>query len=124
MADMREIHLEHANLWAAHLESSNLRNAHLRDTNFRYAHLNQANLEGANLDRADFYGTHIEGANFKSVIGASVTQIKAAQGWQFADYDTDFRAELGLLPLDSQSLPTGPPQHQASLRDSQEVPPH
>lgn len=109
--------LVNASLWDVNLEKANLQRANLKYAviggNWRHTNLQDANLEeiknaGLDLRWANLQGAKLNGARIKDVdiLGAdlrgarniTVEQIKAAQNWEQAIYDDDFRQELGLLP--------------------------
>ena len=81
-------------------------NANLERVNFHSANLAQVDLSGANLTRTNLSqailidtnlaNSNIQGTNFKGAIGLTPSQVKAAKNWQQAQYDEDFRVELGL----------------------------
>ena len=81
-------------------------NANLERVNFHSANLAQVDLSGANLTRANLSqailidtnlaNANIQGTDFKGAIGLTPSQVKAANNWQQAQYDEDFRVELGL----------------------------
>ena len=62
-ADLREAHLEGANLRGVHLEHADLRAAHLEKADFSRAHLEGANLREAHLGGAQFIRAHLEWAD-------------------------------------------------------------
>ncbi len=88
-ADLRRVHLEHANLAGAHFEGANLwqahldkaylvaacfQNAHLTDTHLENADLAGAHLEGTvlrgtRLDGTRLASAHLEGADFRRALG-------------------------------------------------------
>ena len=61
-ADIREAHLERADLAKAYLQGTILFEAHLQKANFREARLQGANLEMARLQAADFIEARMQGA--------------------------------------------------------------
>ena len=61
-ADIREAHLERADLAKAYLQGTILFEAHLQKANFREARLQGANLEMAHLQAADFIKARMQGA--------------------------------------------------------------
>ena len=73
-ADVREAHLEMADLANAHLQGTIFYKAHLQRANFREAHLQGANLEMAHLQAADFIEAHMQGAQLFTacLIGAEL----------------------------------------------------
>ncbi len=125
-APMTPTNLEKANLRGANLEGANLDRANLKGafldkafvkykpsdpgkledktqpTNLKRANLinadlQDANLEGADLEGATFdRGTNLQGADFRGAKNLTVEQVKVAKNWGKADYDPDFRKQLGL----------------------------
>jgi len=95
-ANLQRINLKNANLRGTHLTGANLTGANLYRTNLEKANLTGANLEGANLGGAYLGGANIEGAYFVKVQNITPEQIKEAQNWQKAYYETQFQKELGL----------------------------
>ena len=81
-------------------------NADLKGVNLQGATLAQVDLSGANLAVADLSqavlidtnlsNTNLEGANLTGAIGLVPSQVKAANNWDKAKYDADFKEELGL----------------------------
>lgn len=61
-ADLREAHLEEAELIGVHLEKVSLHEAHLDKADLSYASLEQADLSEAYLKAANLSGTHLERA--------------------------------------------------------------
>lgn len=59
------IHLEHADLFAAHLEHANLHGAHLEHANLFLARLIHARLHAAHLEHAKLNAAHLEHANLR-----------------------------------------------------------
>ena len=69
--DLREAHLEGANLSGAHLQHANLWRAHLTYANLSGAHvegayLSEAQLKSASLREAHFQGAFLEGAHLEN----------------------------------------------------------
>jgi uncharacterized protein YjbI with pentapeptide repeats len=87
-ADLGSANLTDAILFGANLQNANLRNACLFGADLRLA-----NLLGADLRDADLFG-----ANLSHTLNLAVRQIEAAQNWQQAKYDTNFRKKLRLPP--------------------------
>jgi uncharacterized protein YjbI with pentapeptide repeats len=87
-ADLGSANLTDAILFGANLQNANLRNACLFGADLRLA-----NLLGADLRDADLFG-----ADFSHTLNLAVRQIEAAQNWQQAKYDTNFRKKLRLPP--------------------------
>ncbi|HJT58872.1 MAG TPA: pentapeptide repeat-containing protein [Ktedonobacteraceae bacterium] len=82
MVDLREAHLEEAQLCGVHLEGADLRGAHLERADLRGAHLATANLRGAHLEGANLCEAHLEGkknfpepANFRGVFFDATTNL-------------------------------------------------
>lgn len=61
-ADIREAHLEQADLAKAYLQGTIFMEAHLQRANFREAYLQGANLDIAHMQAADFIEAHMQGA--------------------------------------------------------------
>ena len=88
-ANLRRAHLEGANLTQAYLERAILMAAHLER-----ASLCEANLEGAYLYEAHFDGADLREARLERATGLAVGQVKAAQNWDSAHFDPEFRQML------------------------------
>jgi uncharacterized protein YjbI with pentapeptide repeats len=63
------------------------------------AHLERATLCEANLEGAYLYEAHLDGADLRETrleraTGLAVGQVKAAQNWDSARYDPEFRQML------------------------------
>lgn len=102
-ADLSGAHLEEADLHCAKLNEAHLTNvkligADLRGANLIGAYLMNAELCGAKLDMADLRGAKLNRANLKGVLGLTKEQLQNTYGWEEADYDEDFRQQLGLPP--------------------------
>lgn len=80
-----------ANLWKSDLSHAHLNNANLKRANLSLANLQGADLKNANLNNADLYHT-----NLKSAKNLTVEQVQAANNWDRAYYDSEFRQKLGL----------------------------
>lgn len=82
MVDLREAHLEEAQLCGVHLEGADLRGAHLERADLRGAHLAAVNLRGAHLEGANLCEAHLEGkknfpepANLRDVFFDAATNL-------------------------------------------------
>lgn len=97
-ADLERATLDGSNFQECNLQRANLRGVTARNANFQGANLCDADFQGTNLFDAIFSHANIQGVNFQKAEYMNVEQIKAAQHWEKAIYDDDFRKELGLLP--------------------------
>lgn len=103
-ADLSEANLNKANLSDAILDGVNLINTSLGNTNlsntiFIGANLRGATLSKANLSKADFSGADLDQVNLcdanlnktdlRKVKNLTVAQIRQAQNWNLAIYDTE-----------------------------------
>ncbi|WP_414581328.1 pentapeptide repeat-containing protein [Scytonema sp. PCC 10023] len=110
-SDLSKVNLNKANLSGANLSQVNLSGANLSDSNLCGANLDDSNLSTANFSGAKLIGAKFNGANlqfselndadimacdFNGAINLTTRQIKVAKNWQYAQYDEDFRKELGL----------------------------
>ena len=84
----------------ADLTDANLTDAHLEGANLEFAILEGANLKGAILKGANLTGTNLKGANLEGANLKGTTldaeQVKSAKNWEKAEYDLEFRKQLGL----------------------------
>ena len=80
-----------ANLW-----KSNLSHASLQKADFTLANLSLANLEGADFKHANLNNADLSHANLRNAINLTVEQVKAANNWDKAYYNPEFKRELGL----------------------------
>ena len=92
----------HANLSSADLSNADLTSAILSHTNLVFATLSGADLTGANLSDADlmlanFSHADLTDTNFHNAKRILLQQVKQAQNWQKARYDSEIRKQLGLL---------------------------
>lgn len=95
-ADLRDAFLWGTNFsHGAVLGEVKLNNANLAGANLSGAVLVRAVLAGANLSGADFKGAYLSGADFRGAKGLDSKQIKAADRWEEAIYDKNFRQQLG-----------------------------
>ena len=78
------------------LTAVDLSQANLTKTIFQNSNLTDANLRGANLEGADLTDANLRGANLEGSSGLKVTQIKKAQNYKLANYDSVFKKELRL----------------------------
>ncbi|MDZ8067127.1 MAG: pentapeptide repeat-containing protein [Nostoc sp. DedQUE08] len=99
-ADLNRTYLSSADLTNTNLTNTNLTNAYLR-----YADLTNADLTNANLTNADLTNTDLWGANLNGVRNLTPEQVKSAIHWEYAKYDGDFRAKLGLPLKPARDLP-------------------
>jgi uncharacterized protein YjbI with pentapeptide repeats len=95
--NLREANLQDACLRKARAANINLHSASLCNADLKEANLYQAQFNNADLQRANFQGARIQGADFRGARNINQEQIKAAQNWEQATYDDNFRKELGLL---------------------------
>jgi len=100
-ANLSNADLHRADLQKARLQWANLSNADLRKTNLQHSNLAnailfKANLSGANMEEARLFHANIQETNFVKSIGLTVPQVKEANSWTLAFYDTDFLMGLGL----------------------------
>ncbi|MEO0936071.1 MAG: pentapeptide repeat-containing protein, partial [Cyanobacteria bacterium J06641_2] len=63
----------------------------LKSAPSRLARLRLARVKSANLNNAD-----LSHANLRNAINLTVEQVKAANNWDKAEYDPEFKQELGL----------------------------
>jgi uncharacterized protein YjbI with pentapeptide repeats len=95
LANLRGTDLRDANLSRA-----NLIDANLRDANLISADLSRANLRGANLRGANLRDANLRDANLRGAKNLLPDQVKLAIDWEEANYDDDFRLQLGLTSVD------------------------
>ncbi|MBN3873965.1 pentapeptide repeat-containing protein, partial [Nostoc sp. JL33] len=62
--------------------------------------LENANLENANLENANLEGANLKTANLKSARHLTFQKLKAAENWDQACYNPEFRKRLR-LPLEN-----------------------
>ncbi len=94
--NFRGVNLRQACLRQTRAANIDLQGACLCDADFSDANLYQAKFNNANLEGTNFQGSRIQGADFRGAINIDMVQIKAAENWEQATYDEDFRAKLGL----------------------------
>lgn len=99
--DLSSTNLSHANLYAANLKGANLSGANLYRADFYGVRFNDANLYRAklfavNLSLTNFDNANIGGAELGGAHGMTTEQIKRAENWQKAKYDSEFHKELEL----------------------------
>jgi len=87
-------HLEGAMFERAHMEESKILGAHIERAGFESAHLEGAFFLFSNVEGALFDKVHLERAFFSHVVGLTVEQIQAANGWEQAKFDEEFRRKL------------------------------
>lgn len=111
-ANLEDANLEFANLNQSNLGRAGFSGANLRGASLIYANLidgilfdanlTNANLEGAYLTAyvkgANLQGANLQRADLKRSKGLTPNQVKAANNWQDAQYDPEFRKALGLPP--------------------------
>jgi uncharacterized protein YjbI with pentapeptide repeats len=96
-ANLKEANLQGASLAQARAAGINFQGANLRGANFTQANLYQARFNNADLQEANFQGARIQGGDFRGARNITQEQIKAAENWEQAIYDDEFRQELGLI---------------------------
>ena len=99
--NIKKSNLRGAKLWDANLWHSNLNEAQLWNADLSCANLSRANLKGtdfrnANLSDVDLSYADLSHANFKGAENLTPEQVKVANNWHKADYDPEFRKQLGL----------------------------
>ncbi len=98
--DSRRTNLTGANFEQADLHGANLRNANLQGANFHRANFSKADLSEAIIgiaftrDRDGEISRKI--TDFRGAKNITPEQIKQANNWKEAKYDSDFRKRLGL----------------------------
>ncbi|WP_310429999.1 pentapeptide repeat-containing protein [Chamaesiphon sp. VAR_48_metabat_135_sub] len=93
-ADLSDAILDGAILTNASLGNTNLTSSILIGANLRGATLSKANLSKADLSGADLYQVNLAGANLnktdlRKIKNLNITQIKQAQNWLLAIYDSE-----------------------------------
>ena len=83
--DLREAHLEDANLRQAYLAKADLRGAYLEGANLRDARLEEANLIRAHLKGADLWQAYLEGADLRH------SNLEDADLWDAVLLEADLR---------------------------------
>jgi uncharacterized protein YjbI with pentapeptide repeats len=116
-----KINLQGANLKQAILAGTNLRRANFSDVNLFNADLNGAildevslfyanlfgadlsnaslfgsDLRGADLHNANLYGANLYGCDLRNAANLTANQVRAANNWEQAKFDPQFRKQLGL----------------------------
>lgn len=97
-ASLTETKFCNADLGSANLTDAVLFSSDLQNANLRHACLFGADLRLANLLGADLRGADLFGADLSHTFNLAVRQVEAAQNWQQAKYDADFRKKLRLPP--------------------------
>jgi uncharacterized protein YjbI with pentapeptide repeats/energy-coupling factor transporter ATP-binding protein EcfA2 len=111
-ANLSSTDLSYTNLTNANLTNANLTNADLTNadadfrTDFRNANLSNAKLSDAKLSYANFSNANLSHANlsgaeftnFRGVRNLTSEQVISTKYWKYAEYDEDFRRQLGLAP--------------------------
>jgi uncharacterized protein YjbI with pentapeptide repeats len=95
-SNLRGVNLRQAYLRQARAANIDLRGACLCDADFSDANLYQVKFNHADIKGTNFQGSRIQGADFRGAINIDLEQIKAAENWEQATYDDDFRVKLGL----------------------------
>jgi uncharacterized protein YjbI with pentapeptide repeats len=95
-ADLQQAILKDCGFLDANLMGACLGGADLSGTDLRNANLQGTNFLAANLSGADLTSADVRGASFRRAQNLEVEQIKSAKHWELAEYDDDFRVELGL----------------------------
>ena len=88
--NLKNVHLEGADLVASVLKRANLEGANLQNADLQEANLEGANLEGAILDGANLQGANLKGATF------DIDSLQSASNWALAYYSGDALIRLGL----------------------------
>ena len=89
------------NLSGKDLRMTNLHEADLSGTNLSQAVLCMADLGGADMRETDLHNADLYLTNLRGAKNLSMEQTKAANHWEQAHYDADFRQQLGLPPSNS-----------------------
>ncbi|BAY80094.1 pentapeptide repeat-containing protein (plasmid) [Nostoc linckia NIES-25] len=97
-ANLRGDDLSFANLNGADLSHADLSGANFIRANLNGADLSHADLSGANFIRANLSDANLYGAALIDVKNLTPEQVKTAKNWEYAEYDKDFLAKLGLPP--------------------------
>ncbi len=95
-AELPAANLSKANLSGAKLSEAELPEANLSGANFFETDLSGADLSGADLSGANLSEANLSGTNLKGAKNLTPEQVKSAINYQDAEYDEDFRAQLGL----------------------------
>jgi hypothetical protein len=86
--DLRDAHLEGANLFGVYLDAANLEDAHLQGAGLGWASLRAANLKNARLQGAVFLGAHMEAADLSGArLRGAVLDLAQLQGATFDGAD-------------------------------------
>ena len=114
-ANLSQADLSKANLRQANLSKTQIFGANLSEATFILADLSEADFSGVNLipgvnmadelpgGKANFKGANLKysdlkRANLKHIKNLTPEQIKEATNWGQAEYDPEFRKQLGLPP--------------------------
>lgn len=95
-AKLWSVNLQGANLKSADFSKASLQGANLKETNFQGANLRGARFGNADLEDANLEDADLEGASFWHAKGITPAQIQSAKHWDLAEYDSEFREQLGL----------------------------
>jgi BTB/POZ domain-containing protein KCTD9 len=97
-ADLNGADLIGADLKGVKLIGAKLIGTYLNVADFSHANLSKADFSHATLSRTTLSEADVSGANFRGAKNLMREQITAAQNWETAQYDEEFRQELGLPP--------------------------
>ena len=84
------------NLTDTQVEGVFFHNANLQKADFSRANLQDAIFRMANLSDAVLISANLRGTDFRGVKNLTVEQVKSAQHWEQASYDSAFKRKLGL----------------------------
>lgn len=93
-ADLRSAHFKCVDLESSDLQGANFQDADLEDANLSSANLCRANFKDANLKQTNFHTADLSEADFREAKNLVSKQVKAAQNWDKANYDENFRKQL------------------------------
>ncbi|MEO0487959.1 MAG: pentapeptide repeat-containing protein [Cyanobacteria bacterium J06659_2] len=94
--NLSDADLRFTDLSESDLTGTNLSKTDLTGTNFDEANLSSTNFNGAKLKYANLNGADLTGANFIGAECLQPVQVKIAENWAQATYESDFRKQLGL----------------------------
>ncbi|WP_138502117.1 pentapeptide repeat-containing protein [Nostoc sp. PA-18-2419] len=97
-ANLTGVELSNTELSYAKLSGVKLSDANLSDAELVGATLSNANLSNANLSNANLSNANLSNANLSNANNLTPEQVKSAKNWEYAKYNQDFRAKLGLQP--------------------------
>ncbi|MDJ0733473.1 MAG: pentapeptide repeat-containing protein [Nostocaceae cyanobacterium] len=95
-ANLSYVNLNGATLEGVQLEDAQLEGAQLEGVDLSYAQLEGAQFGDADLLHADLSNANLRGAIFIGTKQLRIEQVKAANNWEQAKYDPNFRLQLGL----------------------------